>query len=179
MLNARVTELRELDREPLPEEAAVAAKAAPVSGKPLKAGTSASGSELIKKRLFQITYFGEQIATQKVLNALSGERKWFIIPRSIIVKNEKPTGPPRADAAALPPPAVPDGAPAAPAPAGGAPAAPVAPAAVAGAPAVPGAKAFEFIVGEEKIETTMLVEFSIFNQAANVKTGAAKPKALK
>lgn len=149
LIDNKITELKPLNREPLPEEKGKTKETTPVSaGKPAagKPGDKAKAGGVryeIEKHRIDLAFVTEQSRFRDLLNAIVSHKGQFFIPRLINVKNEKPVPPPRvAEVAAVPP------APADPAaPAGTAPAAPATPAAQAG-----------YIVGEEKIEVTLVLD---------------------
>ncbi|HYR58082.1 MAG TPA: Amuc_1100 family pilus-like protein [Chthoniobacteraceae bacterium] len=166
LIDNKVSEIRKLDREELLEEkpgggktqrkaAPAPAKAAP--GKGGKPGQPENVKHDVEKHRIEIVFFGDQRAFRNTLNAVVAYKGQFFIPRLVMVKNEKPTGPPHAA------PTAPEAAPAAPeatvvTPAPGtAPAAPAAPA----PPAAPAASS-TYIVGEEKIEATLVLEMIDF-----------------
>jgi hypothetical protein len=191
----RATSLKEIKRSELPEEGGkrpVAATPAP------KAGTKkgAETAPLVVKQPFEIVFTSEQATLQNVLNAITATKNQFYIVRTIVVKNEKPTPPTREQAGApaegAAPPAEPAPAPAAtPAPAPAAPAAtpaapaapadPNAPPAPAPAPAAPPPSeattgAILAVVGEEKVETTLLIEIAEFADLPDKDAKAKKKK---
>lgn len=151
LIESKIADFKSITREPLPEEkgrakaapvkpAATPAKAAP--GKPAKAEPRYE----IEKHRIDLVFVTEQSRFRSFLNAVVSHKGQFFIPRLVTVKNEKIEAPSRvADALALPPPA-PDAA--APVAAGAAP---------VPAPATPAAQA-GYIVGEEKIEVTLVLD---------------------
>lgn len=149
LIDSRVTEVKTIKREPLPEE----------SGKPgaaEKADKKGKGA-LLRTSTVEITMECRQNALATFLNALvTPKAPQFYTVRTIRLKNENEKGPQRVDPNALvadpgaisPPP----GTPAAP----GAPAAPAAPQPVA-----------RYIVGEEQLEVTLQIEIVDFAKPAS------------
>jgi len=86
LLDNKVTAITEIRRPQLAEE-----------GDPRAA---AAQKKLVRKTPFDVTFVAEQMRARKALNEIVGSKKQFFILRSLIVKNEKEKGPPRADAAA-------------------------------------------------------------------------------
>ncbi len=169
----RVSEIRGLDREELAEErgagAAKADSAPAATTKPGGKGGGEKGKGGIKKQAFELTIFSEQPAFSNLLNFIVTNKTQFLIPRVVTVKNEKDKGPPRLDPLAggggvVAPAAqvLPDLA----AIAGGA-----APAAQPAASAAPAAAPSKFIVGEERLEVTMLLELVDFAEVPSAAPG--------
>ena len=160
LIDNRVAEIRSLNREPLPEEKGRAraqdkkpATPAPAGKQPPgKPGEKGGAKYDVEKHHIDFVFVADQSRFRKFLNAVVDYKGQFFIPRLVSVKNEKPVGPPRVVAA-------PDAGVPAPAPAGGVAPAPAAPAAAA-APAAPAT----YIVGEEKIEVTLILELVDFHE---------------
>ena len=110
----------------------------------------------IEKHRIEVTLVADQERLRQVLNAIVAYKGQFIIPRLVVVKNEKPNAPSRGIAVPEAAPAAPDAAanpnPAAPPPEGAAPAA--------------AAGATNYIVGEEKVDTTLVLEMVDFSEVA-------------
>lgn len=174
VINSRVSKISSLDREELPEEKGGTREPQPAKG--AKGGKTAEAQPLVEKYPFQITFVSNQGSMMQVLNNVVNSDKQFYIPRLITVKNEKETGPSRAETAQAPTapaapapgvPADPGAFPGAPAPAPGAEAIPgVDPAAAAGMFAAPVHRTSPYVVGEEKAEVTMRIEIVDFANKA-------------
>lgn len=157
----KVTELKSLNRDPLPEEGGKEAAPAPVpSGR--DRGAKAAKEEkpaapLVQPHGIDLDLLGDQAALRALLNDLVGSKEQFFIPRLLSFKNEKDRPPQRAEAAA---PAAAAADPNAPAPDPNAPAAPATPAAATGG------QATEYIVGLEKVAMTLRLEMVDFTEPA-------------
>ena len=149
LLDARVEAVTAFRRTPLLEERG----AAPVSPTPTSAagakptGTLPTGARLFERNVVEATFLSTPGAARKVINQIAGANQQFCIIRLLHVRNEKEKGPPR-EAAGETTPVVP--ATTSPAPGGS-----------------PGAKpasgtALNFIVGNERIETTAKIEIVRF-----------------
>ena len=141
MLEARVETLISFRRARLPEENATAAAGAssPVTGR--KPGVTPI---LLDRNLVEATFLSTPAAARRVLNEISGVTEQFFIIRLLHIRNEKDQGPLRegpADRAALL---------AAPEPAG------------SPGPKPPAVAALDFIVGNERIETSATIEIVRF-----------------
>jgi len=168
LIKNRVTEIKDLARDEVPEERGGRAEADPA--KPGgKSGKNAK--DLVASSGVQIGYVTEQSNLMDTLNQIISAKEQFFIPRVVAFKSEKETGPLRNDpsvasnnVAPVPPPPQP-----------GDPAAPPVPA-LPGVPppgAIPGVAAAppqRIIVGEEKVETTLRIE--IVNFAAPATTAS-------
>ena len=134
LLDAHVDELKVFRRSPLPEE-----------HNPSTAGTSSTPAtapnKLFQRNVVEATFFSTPSVARKVINQIAGANQHFCIIRLLHVRNEKEKGPPREVS-------------------GEAPAANV-PAPSPSARATP-ATALNFIVGNEKIETTAKIEIVRF-----------------
>jgi hypothetical protein len=164
LIDSRVAEIRRLEREPLPEEKGrvkvqekkPVVPAKPGSGKPGDNADKSGSRYEVEKHRIELVFVGDQGRVRQFLNSVVAHKGQFFIPRLVTVKNEKPQPPPRVaavDAAAVPvaPAPVADGAAAAPAP---------------GAP-TPAAVVSTYIVGEEKIEVTLILELVDFREAGS------------
>lgn len=161
LLDHRVREIRSLERVELPEETGVRPEAEAAASKSRSRTGAKSGGEdeskLLRKEPFTLVIFSDQISSQAVLNGIVNSKAQFFIPRVITVRNEKETGPQRVDPNAVTAPGI------EPAPAFAPPPAdPSAPPA-AGAPAAAPAPVRRFVVGEERIETTLRLELIDFD----------------
>ena len=134
LLDAHVDELKAFRRSPLPEE-----------HNPSAAGTSSTPAttpnKLFQRNVVEATFFATPSVARKVINQIAGASQHFCIIRLLHVRNEKEKGPPREVSGETPAASVP-----APSP---------------GAKATPAA-ALNFIVGNEKIETTAKIEIVRF-----------------
>ena len=147
MLDAHVEALTAFHRTPLPEEhGAVLAlpTPAPASGtKPV--GASPAGAKLLERNVVEATFLSTPSVARKVINQIAGANQQFCIIRLLHVRNEKEKGPPREaaaeNAAVVPAAATPAGSP--------------------GAKPAPGT-ALNFIVGNERVETTAKIEIVRF-----------------
>jgi len=161
LIESKVAEIRSLNLEPLPEEksrgkAPAQKPAAPTAKQPPgKPGEKGGVKYEVDKHRIDFVFVSDQARFRKFLNAVVDYKTQFFIPRLVSVKNEKSQAPARVAAtaeagAAVPPP-----------PAGG-----VAPAPAATAP-VPGAPTDAlntYIVGEEKVEVTLVLEMVDFRE---------------
>jgi hypothetical protein len=103
-------------------------------------GTTAS-TNLLEGNVVEVTFLATPAAARKVLNQIAGASQQFCIIRALHVRNEKDKGPPREDGGETTAPNIPSPSPAAKT-------SPVA--------------ALNFIVGNEKIETTAKIEIVRF-----------------
>ncbi len=154
LIENKVTEIGEFNREPLPEEGGKeAAPAPPPPSGQSRGGKTAKdekiGPPLVQPHGIELTVTGDQSALRAVLNDIVGSKDQFFIPRLIRFKNEKDRPPQRETAA--PTVAADPGDP-------NAPAVPSAPAAGAAAGATPGT----YIVGLEKVSMTLRLEMVDF-----------------
>jgi hypothetical protein len=143
LLDARVEALSVFRRSPLPEERGTAAlpTATPAAGaKPNAAATTAP--KLFERNAVELTFLSTPAAARKVINQIAGTSQQFFIIRELRVRNEKDKGPARETGGET------STAPSIPSPS---------PAAKA-----PPAAALNFIVGNEKIETTAKIEIVRF-----------------
>jgi hypothetical protein len=140
LLDAHVEALTSFHRTPLPEE-----HGAPAAGE--KSGTVAAGTKLLERNVVEATFISAPGSARKILNQIAGANQQFYIVRFLHVRNEKEKGPSREATAEMP--AL---IPAAPSPA---------PAGSPGAKPAPG-PALNFIVGNERIETTAKIEIVRF-----------------
>jgi hypothetical protein len=146
LFEARVDALTSFRRTPLREEHGTASPAStPASRKP--GAIALDGSKVIERNVIEATFVSTPAAARKVLNQIAGANQQFFIVRLWHVRNEKGKGPPREVAADI---AVVVAAASSPAPAGSREA----------RPAV--ATALNFIVGNERIETTAKIEIVRF-----------------
>jgi hypothetical protein len=116
--------------------------ATPAGAKP--AGKLPGGRESIERNVVEATFVSTPGAARKVINQIAGANQQFCIVRLLQVRNEKEKGPPRevaAETSAVIPASTPAGSP--------------------GAKPTPG-PALNFIVGNERIETTAKIEIVRF-----------------
>jgi hypothetical protein len=96
IIDARVDSLITLRRAPLAETrpASIAGAATP---KPSAQQTApATGvSRIIDRNVVDVTFFGSSAATRRVLNQIASSSEQFCIVRTLYVRNEKSSGPPR------------------------------------------------------------------------------------
>ena len=143
LLEARVDTLTSFRRTPLPEEHGTVSPS-PASRKP--GAMALAGGKLLERNVVETTFVSTPAAARKVLNQIAGANQQFFIIRLLHVRNEKDKGPLRevaADTAGAIAASSPD-------PAGS-----------------PGAKpstatALNFIVGNERIETSARIELVRF-----------------
>ena len=145
LFEARVEALTSFRRIPLREEHGTASPASPAASR--KPGAALAGPKVIERNVVEATFVSTPAAARKVLNQIAGANQQFFIVRLWHVRNEKDKGPPRAVAADT---AGVVAAVSSPAPAGS----------PEGKPAV--ATALNFIVGNERIETTAKIEIVRF-----------------
>ena len=143
LCEARVDALISFHRVPLPEEHGTAAPAVtPSSRKP----GAASGPKLLERNVVEATFVSTPGAARRVLNQIAGANQHFFIVRLLHVRNENDKGPPR-DATSDP--AGVAAAASSPAPAGS-----------SGSKLPPAT--LNFIVGNERLETTAKIEIVRF-----------------
>jgi hypothetical protein len=148
LFEARVDALTSFRRTPLPEEHGTASPpsaSTPASRKP--GAMALTGPKLIERNVVEATFVSTPAAARKVLNQIAGANQQFFIVRLLHVRNEKDKGPPRevaADTAGV------VAAASSPAPAGS----------PAAKPST--ATALNFIVGNERVETTAKIEIVRF-----------------
>lgn len=144
MLEARVDALISFRRARLPEEDATATAApGPVATGP----KPAAAPRLLETYVVEATFLSTPAAARKVLNQIAGATEQFFIIRLVHIRNEKDKGPLReipADRAVDLPAAAPPG-----------------PASSPGAKS-PAMAALNFIVGNERIETSATIEIVRF-----------------
>jgi hypothetical protein len=135
LLDARVDALTAFRRTPLAEERG----ATPASPPP---GAEPAGAKSFERNVVEATFVSSPGAARKVLNQIAGAHQPFCIIRLLHVRNEKEKGPPREVAGET---------------------TAVAPTVSPGAKPPPGAgAALNFIVGNERIETTAKIEIVRF-----------------
>jgi hypothetical protein len=139
LFEARVDALTSFRRIPLPEEHGTASPASTPAGR--RPGAMAlAGPKLLERNLIEATFVSTPAAVRKVLNQIAGANQQFFIVRLLHVRNEKDKGPPRevaADTAGV---------------------------VAAGSPeAKPStATALNFIVGNERVQTSARIEIVRF-----------------
>ncbi len=185
LLDNGVTQLHEVKRSKLPVEAGEkAAEKKRDEKKPASGGKNKGedGPKLVTTHKFEVKFQAHQSSFMKILNNISQAKQPFIIPRRVVVRNEKLDGPIKEapGLAVAPPPADPAAAPADPAAAPATPATPAegaAPAPAAPTPAAGGSGKINWIVGEEKLEVELeleMVDFADVKVAADTKAKASK-----
>ena len=146
LLDAHVEAVTAFRRTPLPEEhgnAPALPTATPAAGaKP--AGALPGGAKLLERNVVEATFVSTPSASRKIINQIAGANQQFCIIRLLHVRNDKEKGPAR-EVAGETSSAIPASAPA------GSP----------GAKPTPG-PALNFIVGNERIETTAKIEIVRF-----------------
>jgi hypothetical protein len=152
LIENKVAEIGEFNREPLPEEGGKeAAPATPPPAAQGRGGKAAKeekvGPPLVQPRVLDLTATGDQAALRALLNDIVGSKAQFFIPRLVSFKNEKDVPPKKAEAAAPAAAADPNADPNAAAPA---------------AAATPAAPPTTYIVGLEKVAMTLKLEMVDF-----------------
>ena len=132
LLDAHVDAVTAFHRAPLVEEHNAPAGAVPAT-------PATAGSKLFQRNVVDATFVSTPGASRKVLNQIAGASQHFCIIRLLHVHDEKDKGPPREGAGETPAASIPSSSPAAKSPG-----------------------ALNFIVGNEKIETTAKIEFVRF-----------------
>jgi hypothetical protein len=140
LLDARLEAISAFRRSPLPEEHGVAGALPTTGAKPNTAATTAP--KLLERNVVELTFVSTPSAARKVMNQIAGANQEFCIIRLLHVRNEKDKGPPRETG-------------------GETSTAPSIPASSPAAKATPAAS-LNFIVGNEKIETTAKIEIVRF-----------------
>ncbi len=158
--------LTKLDRAPLPDEASKL-KSAPSATEQSggKGGRGKGRGQLAAKAPFEVSFISTQSSFRAAFNNIVSSREQFFIPRSVQIRNEKDKGPLKVDALST-----------AGFPAGGTPGA-SRPEVALGSPAFAqpadqGAASaspteLRYIVGDEKIEVTLLLELVDFDEGAS------------
>jgi hypothetical protein len=139
LLDARVESLNSFRRAPLQEERGTTALPTATGAKP--SATTAATTNLLERNVVELTFVSTPSAARKIINQIAGANQEFCIIRVLHIRNEKDKGPPRETAGETTAPSVPSSSPA--------------------AKATPAA-ALNFIVGNEKIETTVKIEIVRF-----------------
>ena len=161
LLDNQVAEIRSLNRAELPEEkgrvrpgekkraAADPSPNKPAAGKGQGKGQGKKGAgdkglveHQVEPHRIDLVFVADQARFRQILNAVTNYKEQFFVIRTLAVKNEKQTAPPRAVAGAE--------------------------AAAASAPDASGATApasvSSYIVGEEKVEVTLVLESVEFSE---------------
>ncbi len=153
----RVSKLETIKREALPEEEGKKPEES------AKKGGAPKARPLVSTHSFEIKMRCRQRALGSILNALTGPKApQFYIPRVVLVKNEKDSVP-KVDPNALNPTPPPAPFPPVSAPDAPAPAPPVPP-----APPAPPKPIAAYIVGEEQVEVTLVIDIVDFAPLAPV-----------
>ncbi|MFN2621680.1 MAG: Amuc_1100 family pilus-like protein [Chthoniobacterales bacterium] len=134
LLDAHIDAVTAFHREPLPEEHNASAAGT-------RATPATAVSKLFQRNVVEATFFSTPGASRKVINQIAAASQHFCIIRVLHVRDEHEKGPPRENAGETAAPSVPAASPAA-----------------KGTPA----PALNFIVGNDKIETTAKIEFVRF-----------------
>jgi hypothetical protein len=145
LVEARVDAVTSFRRIPLPDERGNALAPASTSNRK-PAPITPTGPKPLERKVVEATFVSTPAAARKVLNQIAGTNEQFFVVRLLHVRNEKDKGPPREPAAEAAGVAVG----AAPSPAGNSEAKP--------SPAA----ALNFIVGNERIETSARIEIVRF-----------------
>jgi len=145
ILDSRVEAITAFRRNPKDESGPAQLPTATPSAAPKAPGTAATPAKLVERNVVEATFLSTPGAARRVINQIAGANQQFCIIRVLHVHNEKDKGPPR-EAAAESTTAVPT-----PVPAPG----------TTGAKPTPAA-ALNFIVGNEKVETTARIEIVRF-----------------
>ena len=132
LLDAHVDALTVFRRAPLPEENNLSAVGT--------RATPAAPHKLLQRKIVEATLLSTPGAARKVINQIAGANQHFCIIRLLHVRNEKDKGPSREGAGENPAASIPTPA----------------------AKPSPAAAVLNFIVGNEKIETTAKIEFVRF-----------------
>ena len=147
LLDARVEAVTAFRRSPLPgERGAVLASPTPTQSTTAArpAGPLPAGAKSFERTVVEATFLSTPGSARKVINQIAGASQHFCIIRLLHVRNEKEKGPPR-EIAGETTAAVPS----------------IAPAGSPGAKPTPGT-ALNFIVGNERVETTAKIEIVRF-----------------
>lgn len=143
MLDAHVEAITAFRRNPKSDESGPAPlPTATPSVAPKAPGAAATPAKLLERNVVEATFLSTPGAARRAINQIAGANQLFCIIRVLHVRNEKDKGPPR-EAAAETATAVPTPVPA------------------TGAKPTP-ATALNFIVGNEKVETTARIEIVRF-----------------
>jgi len=142
VLSHGASSIKFLKRDPLPEEGGAAASQSQQKGGNRPGAGGAGEKNLVSKHSFEVTFLAPKGRPQSVLNDIVESKTQFLIPRLVIVKNEKDKGPSREAPPEAPQP-----------PTTGTPQPP-------GTPPAAADPAHTFIVGDEKVETTLIVDIA-------------------
>jgi len=134
LLDAHIDAITAFRRAPLPEEQNASAAGT-------RATPAAAVDKLFQRNVVEATFFSTPGASRKVINQIAAASQHFCIIRVLHVRDEHEKGPPRAGGTETAAPSVP----------GPSPAAKASP-----------APALNFIVGNDKVETTAKIEFVRF-----------------
>jgi hypothetical protein len=143
LLEARVESLNTFRRTPLKEERGPTAlpTATPAAGAKPAATAAPATTNLLERNVVELTFVSTPAGARKIINQIAGANQHFCIIRELHVRNEKDKGPPREAGAETTAPSIPA-------------------ASTATKPA--SAASLNFIVGNEKIETTAKIEIVRF-----------------
>ena len=153
LIDARVDSISAFHREPIAEER----KASPTPGSSPLAGRArgvlaAASPTMVERNALSITFAASPSAERKVLNQIVSAKEQFFIIRTLHVRNEKQSGPPRTESVEAPP-------------LFNNPTANKSPADTASSAVTPGARTVTFVVGNEHIEITAQIEIVNFKLA--------------
>jgi hypothetical protein len=178
----RVDELLQITRNPLPEEGGGTRRATPTPAPKGGAKKGEPAAPLVNRNSFEVKFVCEPGSLQNILNGIATAKNQFYVIRNLAIENTHQTPPTREEVAQKnnPPggelgstPAVPATPPPAP-PTPQAPADPNAPP----PPAAPAPEAntgvITFIVGEERVNVTLLVEIADITPPAQPETKGKK-----
>ncbi len=95
----RAVELKSIKREELPEEGLSAATKPETKGQANARGPQGAHKEtnLVSKHAFEVDFLANAGMPQLVLNSISSQKQQVMIPRLVVMKNEKLTGPSKVD----------------------------------------------------------------------------------
>jgi hypothetical protein len=145
LMESSITELKDIKRDPLPDESG---KAGSPPSAPAKTAKKDQKKPLVDRNEFQIEFVTPEGQLQKFVNSLVSSTEQFYVPKSIDVANQKDKGPSKVEADAgvgtpQTPPSVPGG-----------------PSATPGAPAP--AAPMKYVLGDEKLNVGARIEIVNF-----------------
>lgn len=96
VIDARVDSLISLRRAPLAEEraATTGGAATPQPAAP-QTGPATGAPRILDRNIVDLTFFGPSAAARRVLNQIASSSQQFYVVRTLYVRNEKGSGPPR------------------------------------------------------------------------------------
>jgi hypothetical protein len=140
LLDAHVEAVNSFHRTPLREERAPAALPTATPAPGAKPAASPAATNLPERNVVEVSFYSTPAVARKVMNQIAGANQQFCIIRLLRVRNEKDKGPPR-ETGETPGASIPSPSP---------------------VPKATPAAALNFIVGNEKIETTARIEIVRF-----------------